>query len=407
MHNNIIINKNQVFRGMSIEVYPSEEQKIYINKCINCCRFIYNWTLEQEENNYKQYLLGQSEKSFISKNDIYKKFSEFRNNTEWLKEVPYRILRYSIDNAIRAYKNFFLTKNRFNKPKFKSKKSAKKSIQFKTEKLYFYFENDKIKLEGMPGKFIKSRWKSGFTRETTPKIYKATITVTKSGKYHFSFCTIRNKKNDNYFIEKNIPESEVLGIDLNVKKRFALSNGQSFIGPDLSKQNKRINYLQTKVSKDISRLKEMERTNPNESPKKSNRMLKRQYLLAKTYEKKHNKIESFIQETTKHIIDMHPKAIVMEDLGTKEMLSKHYMAKQMHDACFYRCREVMQYKCEEYNIPFILAPKDYPSSQICSCCGEQKDIKIINYRTFVCCKCGNRMDRDLNAAINLSHLAIV
>lgn len=396
--------KSKVLRGMSIEIYPTEEQKAYIEKCINASRYVYNWAVNKENIQYQLYELGQEEKSFIPKFDLYKEFGKHRNETEWLKEIPYHVLTNAIDTAVGAFENFFRNPNYFHKPTFKSKKDKKKSVKFRTDGNSFFIEGNKIKLEGMPGRFVESKWKSNLTRETNPKIYRATVTISKSGKYHFSFCTYRDKKDDNYFIEKNIPESEVLGIDLNVKKRFALSNGDSYMAPDLSKQNRRIAYLQTKINNDTSRLKEMERTNPNESPKKSNRMLKRQQLLAKTYEKKANKTESFIQETTKHIIDMHPKAIVMEDLGTKDMLSKHYKAIYVQDANFYRCREVMQYKCEEYGIPFMLAPKGYPSTQICSCCGERKEEKLCSYRTFVCRKCGNRMDRDLNAAINLSHL---
>lgn len=395
---------SKVLRGMSIIITPTEEQKAYIKKCINASRYVYNWTIEQETVQYQLYELGQEEKSFISKFDLYKIFGKFRNKTDWLKEIPYHVLTNAIDNAVAAFENFFRNPGYFNKPVYKSKKNSKQSVKFRTDGNSFFIEDNMIKLEGMPGRFIKSKWKSGFIRETNPKIYRATISVSKSGKYHFSFCMYRNKKDERYFEEKNIPESEVLGIDLNVKKRFALSNGQSFIGPDLSKQNRRIAYLQTKINNDTSRLREMERTNLNVTPKKSNRMLRRQRSLAKVYEKKFNKVESFIQETTKHIIDMHPKAIVMEDLGTKEMLSKHYKAKYVNDACFYRCREVMQYKCEEYNIPFMVAPKAYQSSKICSCCGELKEEKLCSYRTFVCHKCGNRMDRDLNAAINLSHL---
>ncbi|PEJ53000.1 zinc ribbon domain-containing protein, partial [Bacillus wiedmannii] len=42
----------------------------------------------------------------------------------------------------------------------------------------------------------------------------------------------------------------------------------------------------------------------------------------------------------------------------------------------------------------------YPSSKLCSCCSQKKvDLKLSD-RVYTC-ECGNVMDRDLNAAINL------
>ncbi|MDI6453646.1 zinc ribbon domain-containing protein, partial [Peloplasma aerotolerans] len=41
----------------------------------------------------------------------------------------------------------------------------------------------------------------------------------------------------------------------------------------------------------------------------------------------------------------------------------------------------------------------YPSTKTCSQCGKQKDILLFE-RTYSCV-CGQKMDRDLNAAINI------
>lgn len=52
-----------------------------------------------------------------------------------------------------------------------------------------------------------------------------------------------------------------------------------------------------------------------------------------------------------------------------------------------------------------LAPSDrfYASSKICSCCGNvKKDLKLRD-RVYKCNKCGNVIDRDYNASINLAN----
>lgn len=42
----------------------------------------------------------------------------------------------------------------------------------------------------------------------------------------------------------------------------------------------------------------------------------------------------------------------------------------------------------------------YPSSQICSICGNRKkELKDLRIRSFVCDECKNEMDRDINASV--------
>lgn len=50
---------------------------------------------------------------------------------------------------------------------------------------------------------------------------------------------------------------------------------------------------------------------------------------------------------------------------------------------------------------FIKADKWYPSSQICSCC-EKKHKLLLKDRIYKC-ECGNIMDHDHNAAINIKN----
>ncbi|WP_091351632.1 zinc ribbon domain-containing protein, partial [Anaerobranca gottschalkii] len=45
----------------------------------------------------------------------------------------------------------------------------------------------------------------------------------------------------------------------------------------------------------------------------------------------------------------------------------------------------------------------YPSSKTCSSCGSIKDKLSLSERTFICKNCGYKIDRDLNASINLKN----
>ena len=77
------------------------------------------------------------------------------------------------------------------------------------------------------------------------------------------------------------------------------------------------------------------------------------------------------------------------------------MNKILRDVSFYDITQKMKYKCENRNIPFIQAPREFASTQICSNCGHQK--KMYSNHTYKCPICGMVEDRDINAAINLKN----
>lgn len=43
-----------VQKGIRVKLYPTEEQKVLINKTIGCCRFVHNKTLENCKQSYEQ-----------------------------------------------------------------------------------------------------------------------------------------------------------------------------------------------------------------------------------------------------------------------------------------------------------------------------------------------------------------
>ena len=62
---------------------------------------------------------------------------------------------------------------------------------------------------------------------------------------------------------------------------------------------------------------------------------------------------------------------------------------------------MLKYKLEFEGKQLVKVDKFFPSSQLCSCCGQVNPAtKDLSYRTYIC-DCGNSMDRDLNAAINI------
>ncbi|MEG3862900.1 RNA-guided endonuclease InsQ/TnpB family protein, partial [Microcoleus sp. herbarium12] len=96
--------------------------------------------------------------------------------------------------------------------------------------------------------------------------------------------------------------------------------------------------------------------------------------------------------------------IVVEDLNTSGMLSNHKLAQVIADCGFYEFRRQLEYKAFKFGCAIIIASRWFPSSKTCSNCGHIQDMPL-KERTYDCGSCGHSMDRDLNAAMNLSRLA--
>ncbi|WP_334305458.1 zinc ribbon domain-containing protein [Peptacetobacter sp.] len=77
----------------------------------------------------------------------------------------------------------------------------------------------------------------------------------------------------------------------------------------------------------------------------------------------------------------------------------------MADCSFYEIYRQLKYKCQNKGIELIVADRFFPSSKICSNCGHKKEKLSLSERTYICECCGNVIDRDFNASLNLKNLA--
>ena len=396
---NIIDTDSQYMKGYKIRIYPTESQAKAIDTRIDLSIAIYNWTIEQEKLQYEKYKAGESDKKFLSYFDMINLFTIFRSENPWVLEIPYGSGCQSIHRAVNAFEMFFRYNTRF--PRFKSKKHLRK-MSYGIRHDTMYFENNMLRIEGFPrGEMIHTNWNSGIIRSNRPKFYSPVITKDKYGNYYISFCLVKEKEP----IEFEPGYSNPIGIDLNVRDRFVCSNGYRSGSPNLTRLKRRKSDADNLVQRDIKRYQKEARTKSLElsSIERSKRAEKRLNKLRKVNDKIANVVENFIQNEVNKIIAMKPTTIVMEDLSVKDMEKNRKVSRQMHHSNFSRCIEVMKNKCNRYNIPFKLAATDYPSSQLCSNCGSRK--KIFSSKVYHCPVCGMRIDRDLNAALNLVKLA--
>ena len=95
---------------------------------------------------------------------------------------------------------------------------------------------------------------------------------------------------------------------------------------------------------------------------------------------------------------LRPQAIVLEDLHVKGMSRNPRLAQALHDASMGEIRRQLEYKCAWFGIELQVADRWFPSSKLCSGCGNKKKELTLSERTYRCERCQIEIDRDLNAA---------
>ena len=343
---------------------PTKEQEILLNKHFGSVRWSYNYFLNQRKEEYL------NNKKSITYNNQSKVLTQLKTQeeTDWLKEVNSQSLQYSLKCLDQAYQNFFNKRTQF--PKFKSRKSKNSFTcpQF-------------VRNEG--NKIIIPKFQEGIRmvmeREIKGKIKKATISKTPTGKYFVSILTEKEHT-------PSVKTNQSVGIDLGIKDFLVLSNGTKIKNHRFLKHYER---LLTKNQKHLSR-----------KTKGSKRYEKQRIKVAKIHEKITNSRMDLIHKITLNLVNQFD-TIYLEDLNVKGMMKNHKLAKAIGDVSWGKFIDVLTYKAEWNDKEIIHIDRFFPSSKTCSKCGWFNNSLTLKDRTWTCKECGEVLDRDVNAAINI------
>jgi putative transposase len=213
------------------------------------------------------------------------------------------------------------------------------------------------------------------------RILSATVSQNPSGKYFVSICCT-----DVYI--PDLPKTgAVVGIDLGIKTLAVTSDGDEY------SNSKYYAKSQRKLAREQRRLSRKQKGSRNRD--------KQRIKVARLHERISNQRQDMLHKLTTSLVRDYD-VIALEDLRIKNMVRNHKLAKSISDVSWSELARHLEYKTEWYGKQFVKVGTFYPSSQLCGVCGYRNTgTKDLSIREWTCPICGERHDRDANAARNI------
>lgn len=344
-------------------IYPNEVQADLILQTFGCVRFVYNKILGRAKEIYE----------LEGKNKIVTP-SSLKIEFQFLKEVDSLALANAQMNVKTAFTNFFQKRTDF--PKFKSKKTARKSYSTNSVNNSIRIEDNCIKIPKLG--LVKAKLHRDIPQNY--KIKSATISQEPNGAFYVSILTEFQKD-----IKEVLSDNNIVGLDFSMSKLFVSSDNQRADYPRFFRK------LETKLAKAQREL--------SRKVKFSNNWNKAKLKVAKIHQSIKNSRKDFLHKLSRELVTKY-NAIILEDLNMKGMSRALKFGKSVTDNAWGLFTVMLQYKAIFLGKQVVKIDKWFPSSKTCSSCGNIKDSLSLGESVYKC-ECGHTMDRDLNASINI------
>lgn len=358
---------------------PTPEQAQALNQLLGNGRSFYNQLLAYLQKQYQAHIHSPSvapKPNTTGYGPLYYIQAILSNpETPWLKGLSAVIAQQKALDLGNAYSNFF--KKLSGHPRFK-KKGYGDSVRVTGAGSIRYSQDGLLP----PG--FKEPIKIIWSRELPGRVTSYTLKRTSANEYYVAFVC--------EYVPTRQHGSGIIGIDLGIKTYAAISDGTAINNP------KHYTDLQASLARLQRRLAKKK--------KGSNNYHSTRLMVARLHARIANMRKDFLHKLSSKLISEN-QAICIEDLNVAGMAKNHCLAKHVMTAGWAMFRQMLEYKTLEAGSLLLIADPFYPSTQLCSECGERPAVKLtLGIREWECQHCHTIHGRDLNAAKNLEKLAL-
>lgn len=401
-------------------------QRTLCDKHAGTGRCAYNWAIDLMNKDFEQ-----AEPKYLTAVDLHKEWvAVFKKENEWVKEVskcaPQQAFR-DLETATRKFwkykkecKGKTLPLEKIYKKRVLQKAGTKyifklewqgkkmplqhhfKFPNFKKKNIgdsFFLGKNKTISINNNKIQLPKIGWVKTFEKNLPPAVAKS-ITLSKQAGRWFIAYRIDNIK------VKIKKANGAIGVDLGIKTLATLSNGKTFeTTTHYKKEKKKLQFLQKKQSRQYEEYKKrLENKTQIKDDNTKHQIISKNFedtklKISQTHFNIANIRKDSLHKLTSHLAKNHSK-VTIEDLNVSGMMKNHNLAAAIANGAFYEFKRQLTYKCDWHSTELVIADRFFASTKTCSCCGHKQDMPL-RQRMFECEKCDNKMDRDLNAAMNL------
>ena len=378
------VDQNYRYNARKIELRLNEEQKQIFNQSFGYSRYIYNRALDEWK---KMYEAWKKDSSQIKPNNRKVRDSLKTSREDWEKDQLNMVIETSVEDLAKAFNMMWKGYGKY--PKYKSRRNQKDSCRFYRKNEY------SLQVKGEKANKLKVQGISSLIHMKEPLYLKEghtiqEITVSKRADRYYASMIIRYPQDE----RNSSKEDSYIGIDLGVKD-FAIINDDKGLYKKYKSLNQKLIPLHERIKIYDKILKRKDYG--------SNNYEKARTKLSRTYERITNIRKDYLHKISTHITTKY-KYICIEDLKVSNMMKNKNLSKRISEQGWREFRTMLEYKADKYGCQIITADRWFPSSQICSCCGNVlhgKDKLKLSQRVYHCHECNNKIDRDYNAAVNL------
>lgn len=380
---------------------PSPSQEESLKSHVGAVRFVYNWGLSHVLENWENVKNGTTlEYVDTSMFGLRKEFNRVKDEiAPWWRENSKNAYESGLADLAVGFQNFYAKRAKL--PRYKRKEyTVSESVTF---------TNEPRRLEEGNRHFVLPRIGKVRLHENARKLswllkrnsritncnvsyrrgrWFLSVTVRTPEGVYFGFLSHRTRKD----------KKKIVGIDLGIKHSIVTSDGLVVDSPYYYEKELR------KLKKAQKRLSRKRKLNKKTGETPSNRYLEQKDRVAKIHAKISNQERDFTHKLTKHLVDKY-EVIGLEDLNTAGMVRNRKLSRRISHAGFGRIKNYLEYKTLWYGSQLIKIDRFYPSSKTCSNCGEVKAKLPLSQRVYSCDHCKLKIDRDLNASINIRNKA--